>query len=154
IFFRDSDEPQSAAAELAKALDLDLEWVHAHTRWLVRASEWAHRSRDGSLLLRGRDLTETESWKAKGSGKTGPALTPLQLEYLDASRKSANRRRRISIGAVAVAILALTVVGYLGLLSRNQARSRELAAAAEVALPRDSELAGALALEAVRLAPT
>ena len=37
-----------------KAIDTDLDWVHEHTRLLVRAREWEARKYDTSLLRRRR----------------------------------------------------------------------------------------------------
>ncbi len=60
IFFRESDDFDSAFQSLIKALDTDLEWVHVHTRLLVRAIEWDGNGRDDSFVLRGSDLKEAE----------------------------------------------------------------------------------------------
>src|SRR5438874_3269573 len=37
IFFRENDDFEKATDTLIKALDTDLDWVHAHTRLLTRA---------------------------------------------------------------------------------------------------------------------
>ena len=38
----------AAVEALVAALNTDPEWLHAHTRLLVRASEWEHTGRDGA----------------------------------------------------------------------------------------------------------
>lgn len=40
IFFRESDDFDTAFQSLIAALDTDLDWVRAHTRLLTRAIEW------------------------------------------------------------------------------------------------------------------
>jgi hypothetical protein len=40
IFSRERDDFEKATDELINAFDTDLNWVHAHTRLLVRAREW------------------------------------------------------------------------------------------------------------------
>ena len=74
IFFRDSDDFDRSLQTLTKALDTDLEWVHAHTRLLTRAIEWDTNGRDTSFVLRGSDLRTAEGWQAKAAHKE-PRLT-------------------------------------------------------------------------------
>jgi len=40
----------TASERLVAALDTDLEYVHAHTRWPVKALEWDAKGRDRSFL--------------------------------------------------------------------------------------------------------
>jgi hypothetical protein len=122
IFFRESDEFDKSVSELIKALDTDLDWVQAHTRWLVRATEWERKSRSRSLLLRGSELVETERWKTAAVTKTHPALTPLQLEYVNASRQTATRRTRTMISGGCLAWSGL-VTSVPGVLRRDRASS-------------------------------
>src|SRR5919202_5839649 len=90
IFFRKGDDFDKAFEALIDALDTDLEWVHAHTRLLTRAKEWDRGGRDGSFLLRGKDLEAAETLQAREAEKE-PKLAPLQKEYIIASRKSATK---------------------------------------------------------------
>jgi hypothetical protein len=52
------------------------------------------RGREGSFLLRGSELKAAEAWLAASPEDADPAATPLQREYLLASRESAARRPR------------------------------------------------------------
>lgn len=62
---------ESAAERVVQALDTDLEHVRAHTRLLVRAAEWEKRGQDRSLLLRGGDLAQAESFLVVAQGVPG-----------------------------------------------------------------------------------
>jgi len=121
--FRVTDDAQfdPSMGRLVKALDADLEAARAHTRWLVKALEWESEDRDNSFLLRGSELKSAEGWLASSSEAADPAPTPLQREYLLASRDAANRRQRVSVGASL--LIAVVSIGLLifALISRGQA---------------------------------
>jgi TIR domain len=94
IPFTEADEFDTSLGRLVTALDTDLEAAKAHTRWLVKALEWDGEGREGSFLLRGSELKAAEAWLAASPEDADPAATPLQREYLLASRESAARRPR------------------------------------------------------------
>ena len=80
-----SDNPfDNAFRSLVEAIDTDLDWVHEHTRLLVRAREWDARNQDASLLLRGKDLLDAERWQGEASGRE-PKPIELQTRFLQAS---------------------------------------------------------------------
>src|SRR5205814_2153079 len=81
IFFREGDDFDAALEQVISALETDLEWVRAHTRLLVRATEWDERGRDRGYLLHGSDLQDAERALALAAGKR-PVPTPLQTEYM------------------------------------------------------------------------
>ena len=117
-------------ARLVETLRTDIDRVHLHTRLLVRATEWATRGGDKSLLLRGAPLAEAEQWLA-GQTDQKPTTTPTQGQFIAASRRAATRRQRGSVvGAVAViTILALVAAiavfqAHNATVQRNQAHSR------------------------------
>ena len=85
VFFHERDDFDNAVQTLITALDTDLDWVRRHTRLLVRAREWENKGQDKSLLLRGKDLHEAETWLAQATQKE-PKPTTLQTEYIPASR--------------------------------------------------------------------
>jgi hypothetical protein len=62
IFFRDSDDFDTALERLVVALRSDLDYVRMHTRLLNRAKEWRSGDRDGSFLLRGKQLQSALLW--------------------------------------------------------------------------------------------
>jgi WD40 repeat protein len=160
IFFRDGDDFERSVGVLVEALETDLDWLEAHARLLVRATEWDVARRSSSFLLRGEDLKEAEAWLAE-QGSHREAATPLQSEFIVASRRSAARRLRLLLAGVLVALAVAVVLGIVALLQRNAAideseisRSRELAATAVSQLPTDPELGLLLAREAVRVRET
>src|SRR6202035_3233409 len=62
IPFSEAQEFELGVARVVDALDTDLEWTKAHTRWLVKALEWDGEGREGSFLLRGSELQAAEGW--------------------------------------------------------------------------------------------
>ena len=153
IWCRETDDRPEAFTKLLPALDTDLDWARAHTRLVVRAVEWDKR-RDGSLLLRGRDLEDAMQQLAAAGGKE-PTPTELQKEYVLASRRAGNRRQRIILGSVSLALVVSIALGIVALLQRNtanerarQARSQALAAEAVERLGRDPPTALARAITA------
>ena len=161
-FFRSEDDFPAAVESLVAALDTDLDWVRAHTRLLGRSLEWEKRDRDPSFLLRGRDLHDAEQWTAARSAGLEPQPTPLQLEYVLASRSAATRRQRITVSAALVAVGVAASLALLAWLQRNEAveqqavaerqarlsLSRQLAAQSEAVLARDPEQSLVLAARA------
>ena len=65
---------------LTERINTDREWVHAHTRLLIRAREWESKDDDASLLLRGADLDEAETWMA--SQRKDPSSTASQARLV------------------------------------------------------------------------
>jgi WD40 repeat protein len=155
-------EPEFDAAveTLVRALDTDLDWLEAHARYAVLAGDWIRRGRDSSFLLRGADLRAAESWLAE-QGSHAEAATPMQVEFVVASRRGASRRRQILLAAVVAALGVSIVLGVLALLQRNEARraariaaSRALAFGAMQQQRQDSARSLLLGLEAYRLKPS
>src|SRR5262249_44702620 len=147
-------EFDSGFAALVKALDTDLDWAQAHTRLLTRAKEWERQGRDGSFLLRGKDMRDAEDWVARSSGHE-PKPTPLQTQFLLVSRKAAIRQRRIMYGVAAVAFLiaaGLALYAVLAQRRKEDALGRSLAGRSATILSQsgDTELAALLALESMK----
>jgi WD40 repeat protein len=160
IFCREQREYQQAFDNLVEAVRTDLDWVRAHTRLLVRAREWESKNGDRSYLLRGRDLSEAETWQAQAAGKE-PSPAALQLEYILVSRKSSSRRMRTVLAAVGCGLAVAIALGFVAMVQRNSAVerqrtavSRELASYAQAQLGVDPQLSLLLGLEAVRKAHT
>jgi len=137
VFLRETDPFDNGVALLMQAIDTDLDWVQAHTRLVVRSREWEARALDASLLLRGADLGAAERWLAQGPDKE-PQPSAAQTRYIIESRRYATRRRFQLLAGVAVAVVAVAVLGTLMVFERRQADrqeaiavARRLAAAAE-----------------------
>ena len=148
IWFRETDDGEQATALLEKALDTDLEWLHAHTRLTMRAGDWKARLRNRSLLLRGHDLDDAQRWLSAAPTRKSPEATTLQREYVAASRASQTRFRRIVSGGVTVVVLIAAVLGIAAWFQNQLGTSRALAGAATSHISADPELALLLASEA------
>jgi hypothetical protein len=119
-YFRQNDDFEDSLERLLEALDTDMEWVHDHTRLLVRAKEWETKSHDSSLLLRGSELREAEEWQARAAQKE-PKPTPLQSEYILASRQAETKLQRSLRGAGALMLMVGIVLGLVAYaLLQNQ----------------------------------
>jgi WD40 repeat protein len=117
--------------ELLQAIETDWEWVKQHKRYTSRAVEWRDKSRDSSLLLRGADLTNAESWLALGRGSTAGndhRPTQLQTDYIATSRLSANRFLRKLLIGTSVALVVVAVFGIIAYFQRQEADRQRSAA--------------------------
>ncbi|MHB8627515.1 MAG: nSTAND1 domain-containing NTPase [Aggregatilineales bacterium] len=142
-------------------------------------AEWFHAERDDSFLLRGSRLEQFQTWAADSQ----LMLTPKERDYLNASlaererqtiveqkrqarEKTLERRSRHFLRGL-VAVLLLATLGALGLstvaIHQGQIAQQNAAVSQNVALISGSQaalangntdLAIALALQAVTLAPT
>jgi hypothetical protein len=90
LFCRDGDDIDGFVTRLVETLETDLDWLEEHARLLVRAREWERSGRDRAFLLRGNDLRAAEGWLAR-QGEHAERATPLQLDYIVASRRGATR---------------------------------------------------------------
>src|SRR5688572_4787743 len=104
LMCRDEDDFEQALKSMISTLDTDLDYVRAHTRYVVRAAEWEDKGRNSSVLLRGSDLSEAEQWLKQSESKQ-PAATELQREYIQASRWEAVRRQRITLIGIVVTVV-------------------------------------------------
>ncbi|MFO7943973.1 MAG: TIR domain-containing protein [Anaerolineales bacterium] len=120
VFFKDEEEFSNAFQTLMDAIHTDYEWVKEHTRLQVRALEWDRKGKKDGYLLRGGDLAEAESWLASAPEKD-PRPTALQNDYILSSRQAANRRQRITLGAVTLGLVISIALGVAAWRQRNQA---------------------------------
>src|SRR5258708_6071618 len=114
IYFRDTDSFDEAFKSLLQTLDTDLDYVHAHTRLLVRAREWDSKQRNPSFCLRGADLLAAEKWLTESADKK-PRPTLLHNEYIAASRRLASSQQRILIAAMGLGLIAAIILAILAL---------------------------------------
>lgn len=121
IFFRESDDFDASMRLLLKAADTDIDWVRGHTRLLTRAIEWDGANRDASFMLSGRELTRAERWLAKAGGNAEPRPTPLQTEYILASRRQTSLQNfRLTLAAM---IIVFSAAILLLLVRENKQRA-------------------------------
>jgi WD40 repeat protein len=95
-------------ANLAEALNTDLEWVREHTRLGLRAAEWQAGGRLENRLLSGSDIVDAKRWLARRP-TTAPSPTELHHEFVRASedaqtaREGAERQRLEDMAAAQAA---------------------------------------------------
>ena len=129
IFFRENADIAECFRSLIEAMDTDVDWVRAHTRLLVRSREWENNKHDNSYVLRGADLGDAEDWLTRGAALE-PKPTPLQIQYITGSRKSANRRQRMLLGAVTFGLVVAVTLAVVAFHQRQTAvRERNIAEA-------------------------
>ncbi|HEX3731917.1 MAG TPA: TIR domain-containing protein, partial [Mycobacteriales bacterium] len=113
--FLDGTDFEVGVDQLVEVLDTDIDRVHLHTRLLIQAGEWEMRDHDRSLLLRGDELKQAETWSANQTGRK-PASTPAQAQLILASRRAATRRQRgfgLTGVVVAVVMAILATVAFI-----------------------------------------
>ena len=134
LFFRENDNFDTAFGKLITAIDTDLDYVSAHTRYLVRAREWDSKGRNQDYLLRGKDLAQAREWLSQGTEKE-PRPTPLQTQYIAESSKTeaacqekeiANQREKIRLQRILM-FCGVGIVAAIGFLLFFFSYSRNLA---------------------------
>lgn len=122
IFFVDASFDE-AFAKLRSALDTNLDWVRLHTRLGELALEWQARNKASSQLLFGRSLRDAEIWSAKRPNDV-ELPTPLQLQYIAASRSAASGRQRWGLfAALAVTVVSISLFVW-GLFNQFEATAQ------------------------------
>lgn len=154
IFFRETDNFDEALQKLLAALQTDLSWVAQHTDLLSRANEWNTKGRDHGYFLRGSELQSAETWLSHASENKQPRPTPLQSEYILASRQDDVRRQRrnlIFVSAalgVSVLLAIMAVISGISALRQSQrALASQLAAQSSNLVNTQPDLALLLSLE-------
>jgi hypothetical protein len=160
LSFLDDTNFEAGINRLVEVLDTDIDRVHLHTRLLTQAREWETHRRDHSLLLRGDELKQAETWLADQTGRK-PAATPEQAQLILASRRAVTRRQRgIGATAVVVAVVMAALAAFAFIQQRVAEQQRDVAVSRLVAgeatglRAANPALAAQLGLAAHRLAPT
>ncbi len=125
VYMRKDDNFEETVPKLVESIQTDLEWVSRHTQLLNQATEWEGRNRNNSYLLQGTSLEEAEKWMADASGKENRNVLPLQAEYIQASRKGAERRQRMLLAGVSLALVVSIVLSIVAIFSRNAAKTAQ-----------------------------
>jgi WD40 repeat protein len=139
VYMRPSDDFAATLPKLVDTMQTDLDWVRQHTRLTVRAVEWEQKKRDPSFLLQGVELADAETWRNQAAGAGNREITPLQADFIDASRQHANALQRRALIGVLIALgisLVLTVVavilGIRAYFNEVEARAQRNAAQARI----------------------
>jgi len=154
IFFRETDNFDDALQKLLAAVKTDLEWVAQHTNILRRANEWNTKGQDNGYLLRGSELQQAEAWLSQATENKQPRPTPLQSEYIFASRRDDVRRQRRNLILVSTALvvsiglaIAAAFAGVEALRQSQNALASQLAAQSANLVNTQPDLSLLLSLE-------
>ncbi|MEA5467223.1 toll/interleukin-1 receptor domain-containing protein [Leptothoe sp. PORK10 BA2] len=138
LFFQEQNDFDAAFHSLIKTLNTDLDHVKTHTKLLVRAREWEHKSKTDDILLRGSELTQASAWLQQGLVEAKqPPPSSLQVSFIQASQALRDRlikeeqeeqkqklrqARQMALGAVVSGI----IMAGLALFALNQKRQVEI----------------------------
>lgn len=157
ISFQEKDNFDLAFKALLEAINTDFAWVRFHKKLDGKADDWEHH-KDGSRLLRGKELQEADQQLANAGTYKDPQPTPLQRQYILASRKDEEHRRRRTTIGLAIGFAVMTVLCFVAVISsfvavgqRNEAVTQSNArATAQVEAQQQAKiaLAGKLAAQA------
>jgi WD40 repeat protein len=146
---QDVERYEEALDEVFEALESDLDWRDAHARLTTRAREWATSGRDRSFLLRGRDLRAAEDWYGE-KDQHAEQPTDEQYRFIAAGRRSATRRQRGLLVALAMGLIVSLGAGAVALIQRQNAIAQRQAAITEAGRAQSDQMA----LQAQTLFPT
>jgi hypothetical protein len=73
-------------SQLLRAIEIDREYVAAHTKLSQRTLEWSNKDRSHDLLLRGQELKDSEDWLESNKNKK-PAPTAQMVDFVRRSRE-------------------------------------------------------------------
>jgi WD40 repeat protein len=146
IFLRETDDFAMGMKRVGVAVNLDIEWLHEHSRLHVRALDWDRR-KDPSLLLRGGDLRHAFRMIAEHEA-SDPKPSDLQKMYIMFSRRNERVRTITWISAV-LALLVMVMLSILAWDQRQAAVENAAEAQKQTNLAQQSE---SLAIENARAA--
>ena len=119
--------------QLVRTLDTDREHVHNHTKWLQRALEWQQKGKSDDLLLRGSEFAIAQNWlKEAEQQKKQPAATPLQQDYITASREviaagiKREKLRLIILRSLLALVSIVAVVAFLQWLRAEKVKEAQI----------------------------
>lgn len=124
----DFHQPEFGAPfnQLVRAIDIDREHVHNHTKWLQRSLEWDQNNRDTDLLLRDSEFAIADGWRQEAEqDKKQPPLTPLQKVFITASEEAIAAQARYEKRQLWILRSLLTLVSLALLIAFGQYRRAE-----------------------------
>jgi WD40 repeat protein len=122
VFMRPKKEKfKEVLPKLIEAIFTDFDWVSDHTRLSQRAAEWNLKERNTSYLLRGSDLDNAEKWMTESTTQSERHVTPLQAEYIRASREDAIRRQKNFTRTIGLAMAATILLFIVSLIQWQRA---------------------------------
>ncbi|MAS35708.1 MAG: hypothetical protein CL610_16985 [Anaerolineaceae bacterium] len=100
--------------EVITATLTDFDFIENHTRYLVRANEWAQKGKRTAFLLTGDEIREAEQWLSGSQGKD-PAPSDLHKAYIQESRRAERTRQRRLRSGIGIALTIMVVLLSLGI---------------------------------------
>ena len=152
VYMRSDEEMQANMNAMLAVINTDLDWVREHTRLLGRALEWDAGGRNNNLLLRGPDLDAAQAWLAKSGAIAEPKPLPLHGEFIQASRKDAARRMRITRGVGVAFIILLVIATIFSSIGFNNASIAQRTAQANYVAAQTANAEAAISLRAEQTA--
>lgn len=159
IFFRDTDDYDSAFAGLIDTIRSDYEHMRQHTRLLVRSAEWDDSQWSKDLLLTGSELRSAQKWlKEAFDDEKQPIPTASHQLFIETSHNQdiLNKGRMIAIitsvivfGVVAVSMFFLWRSAEENRVAAQQ--SAEEARTARITAEQERENALAIAQENIAI---
>jgi type II secretory pathway pseudopilin PulG len=149
----------------------DRDGLRTHRLLTDAAHAWKSLHRDAGALYRGARLARTQEWADGLHGGAEAVLSPLEREFLHASRSAIvaertaerlrTRRQRRLVAVLVVLLVLATVTTVSAVLAQHDATEQRTAAAAQRVITQatllvrsDPALAEQLGLAAYHLAPT
>jgi WD40 repeat protein len=145
VYLRKTDDFEGTIPGLVQAIRTDLEWISHHTQLLNQALEWEAKGKNNSFLLQGTQLEDAEKWMADASGKDNRQVLPLQADFIRASRKATDRRQRIVLTGISLALIISLVLSVLALIARNDAKRAQNVALTNEAIAVENQHTAATA---------
>ncbi len=147
VYMRKDDNFEDTLPKLIQSIQTDLEWVSKHTQLLNQATEWESKNKNNSFLLQGTVLEDAEKWMADASGKENRQVLPLQAEFIQSSRKGAERRQRMLLAGVSLALVVSIVLSIVAIFARNAAEDARVQAVAAQAAAETAQAEAEVARE-------
>lgn len=140
VFMRTRKENFNAVLpNLVRAICTDLNWVQQHTRLLQNAVEWERNNRNSSFLLGGSKLEDAERWLIESTASEDREVTPLQAEYINASRQGTLARQRRAIMWIGLAMFVSILLFAYALMQSGVAHNNAIRAENNAATARANE---------------
>ncbi|MCA9906388.1 MAG: hypothetical protein KC547_21180, partial [Anaerolineae bacterium] len=122
VIFSDDTALDTGMSAIAEAIATDVDYIHEHTRILVRAREWDRSGRKKDYLLRGKDLKSAEKWQAQSADKK-PSILGLQSEYIFLSKSTFAARQRMLIAGISTGLVVVMIFALIALYQAGVAES-------------------------------
>jgi WD40 repeat protein len=142
-------DPQfkQAMGKLNETIHKDWDWVKYHTQLQNDAIRWQKNSQNPSYQLRGAALKEAEK-RVLITPSTGPEVTDLQIEYIHACQKGAQKRKRTLTVSILTGTVLLLILGMIGISEMLISNFRKLLSESNSAASTNPGLSLLLAVEA------